>query len=801
MIIEAHRRARVGFEGGLLVRRYGNYLMYLVFPLVGVLLALAVPEEKLPLRILVVLVVTALGVSAADAGVSVGSLRSVSESIGSYGERLRVRRRPRAAIAMITLATIFMLLSAVQFSPIENLNHNFAYPVLLVLCGLAAAWMSFSYSAPPVEVATVTSAPLTPSRGKISWTILGILLLFAAGEAGGNSLGADIFQQLPLAAQAAMFYGGVVAVVLGLGGVRLPDEPQLAGLRKVRLRLPRLNDPRMEIVLVLLIFIGALVIRTWNLESGLRLSVDEAVALDNIGHYYGGRVALVSPPSQYITTLLFPQWQALVISLLGTTVTTLRLTSAVVGALTVVATYFLARDLFNNRFMGAVAALFLMTFPPHIQFSRIMLPHVVDPLFGTLAIWSLVRGIRWNRRVDWALGGAFLGLTQYFFEAGRLFYIPLVLVWFGSALALFILTVLLIPFRRVPLLRNLVRGVGDIPRLPMQGIVVAVLVCLMVAMPTYYAAFSQGGDVNPRLTDSGGLNIVADALKDGLTPDETSVLAQRFLFPFTVYVHQPEIAFFYGGDQPMMLVYAVTFFFLGMAYLLWRWRSVPFILVLWIVSTGISNALLRDSAVYARWHVVFPAVAVVVAVGVRYLLPAIWSREVTPEGEDAAPISVYRRAWGVLVALVLVFMMAGQVVYYYGYHVPLLEKEARLSKPYPDVFDAAIRASKLPSQTDIYLIGDPIPDINVPRTWIDFLTKADRSTMDYYPLSAEAFTQEFVNHLPKDHNLALFVDPAAKDAIARMQADYSCTMQHSPYPIDPPEKEFLLCYVPNSSGG
>jgi hypothetical protein len=124
-----------------------------------------------------------------------------------------------------------------------------------------------------------------------------------------------------------------------------------------------------------------------------------------------------------------------------------------------------------------------------------------------------------------------------------------------------------------------------------------------------------------------------------------------------------------------------------------------------------------------------------------------------------------------------------------------------MSKQYPDVFDAAMRAINLPSRTDIYLIGDPIPDINVPRTWIDFLLKSDRATVRYFPLSASGFTQDFVNHLPKDRNLALFVDPAAKAAVALMQADYSCAMQHSPYPIDPPEKEFLLCYVPNSSGG
>jgi 4-amino-4-deoxy-L-arabinose transferase-like glycosyltransferase len=80
-----------------------------------------------------------------------------------------------------------------------------------------------------------------------------------------------------------------------------------------------------------------------------------------------------------------------------------------------------------------------MTFPPHIQFSRIALLHIADPLFGVLALWFLIRAIRSNRRLDWVLMGVSLGMTQYFFEAGRLFtgalilaWAALVLVWFGG---------------------------------------------------------------------------------------------------------------------------------------------------------------------------------------------------------------------------------------------------------------------------------------------------------------------------------------------------------------------------------
>jgi hypothetical protein len=319
------------------------------------------------------------------------------------------------------------------------------------------------------------------------------------------------------------------------------------------------------------------------------------------------------------------------------------------------------------------------------------------------------------------------------------------------------------------------------------------LTFFLVAMPTYYALFSQGSDSNPRLSASNGLSLILDPLQNGLTGDEAVDLTRRVLFPFTVYVHQPEVAVFYGGDQPLLLVYVVPLFLMGIGFLLWHRRTTAGVIVLWIVATALLNALLRDSAVYARWHVVFPAVAVTVAVALRYLVPVILSLFFQPQDVSGKPF--HRRSATVVVTGILAFMMIAQVVYYFGWHVPLLEKQARLNKPYPDVYDMAIRSLDFPSFTDIYQIGTPIPDINVPRIWIEFLTRSDPATLRYFPLAAEDFTPEFVRQLPDDRNLAFFVSPDARDAIQLMQSRWKCTLQRSPYPIDPSEKGFLLCFV------
>lgn len=799
------------------MRRSVDRLAYLFFPLVGIWLALQLPADRPPLRVLVVLVVSGLGVIAADAGFRLNHLRDVPASFRALRENLG-RSGARTAAAFMVGSFVLLALSAITFSPDNNRDHNFTAPVVLLILGVISLWISLRYAAPSVEIPPQSADPVTPERGNLPLTLIGVLLLLLTGEIGGRALLKDL-PRVSLVLQAIFFYGGIALTVMGLGGVHqisLPKrfraasadapgdvevtvQPESAPAQTSRRRtysaqaevvpdaeldtFSRVRDwltrPRSEVVIVALLFLGALLVRAWNLETGLRASIDEALAIDGVGHYYGGAIGLVARPSQYIPTLLFSQWQGIVLDTFGRSVTTLRIVSSIIGALTVVVTYFLARDLFKDRRLGLIAGLVLAVFPPHVHFSRIGLLHIADPLFGALAVWFLIRAVQSNRRLDWVLAGASLGMTQYFFEAGRLFYVPLVVVWLIAAAAWVIL--------------QRIRRVVNPPRIPVHGILIASLALVMVAMPTYYAAFSRGDDANPRLTTSGGFNLFTDPMQDGLTPEETTTLIKRVLLPFTVYVHQPEVAVFYGGDQPLMLVYVVPFFFMGTAYLLWRWRTMAFVIPLWILATALINALLRDSFVYARWHVVFPALAVTVAVALRILLPMIWS-SIGDLVNSRSILTARRAAW--LVGGVLVVMLVGQVVYYYQWHVPLLEKQARLFKPYPDVYDMAVRSFNFPDHTHIYQVSDPIADINVPRVWIGFMTKANPATLNYTPLAAVDFNQDYVTSLPRGDNLALFVDPRAADAIYLMRVVFGCEMQPSPYFIDPPDKAFLLCYVP-----
>lgn len=791
------------------MRHLRSNTAYLLFPIAGILAALLIPYDRLALRVLVGGVISGLGVLAADAGFTFGDLPGMPVRLRAY---FGSRPRSRTAARFAALALLLMSLAALLFSPDNKREAVYTLPALLMFGGAAALWAAVRFDPPAAQIAETTAEPLTPSRGSLPLTVIGVLLLLLTGEIAGRALGIQMLSYVSLPLQGLFFYSGIALVVLGLGGIgdlRLPSLPPDA-LRSLRPRRAWLRPAfwrgtRGEVAAIALIFCAALLLRAWNLETGLRVSVDEALAIDGTMHYFGGAIGLVGRPSEYITTLLMPQWQGELIHLMGRSVTSLRLISAFVGALTVVVTYFLARDLFRDRRTGVIAALFLLALPPHLHFSRIGLIHIADPLFGSLGIWFLIRGLRFNRRIDWALAGASLALTQYFFEAGRLFYIPLVAAWFLGAAALSLLD-------RLRLRRRFDMAPA---RLPFKGIFVALLALILVATPVYYAIFSRNRDANPRLTTSGGFDLILAPFQDddGLTGEEASALARRILFPFSVYVSQPEQAAFYGGRQPLLLVYVVPFFLMGTAFLLACWRSAAVILVLWVLLTALTNALLRDSAVYARWHVVFPAAAVVTAVGVRTLLPMLFPRpvpsltlevarnapaaNVAPQrAELPTPAGAPASRWASAVVIgVTALLLIGQVNYYYALHVPAFERQAREFKPYPDGYDAAIRAAGVPNYTDIYLIANPIPDINVPRIWIAYLTQSDVATLRYFPLAAEDFTEEFVETLPEDRHLALFIDNQSPLAILTAVNAFGCSIENSPYEIAPPTKEYVLCFV------
>lgn len=707
--------------------------------------------------ILWALVVSALVIAAQDAGLHprdfISALRTGRDFLHGQASRLDVHRDRITRIGVLT-SIVLLSLSAIGFRP-ANRHPDLGDAVVLMLLGMLALWVALVAARPADSPAVARDTPLTPARSDWLVMLLGVLLLLAVAEINGRVLRLEFTHRVALYVQGLLFYGGIACVVWGLAGsVGRPPHVRLDWRTR-----------RTEWVLLGVILLIALGLRVFGLDTTLRVSVDEAVIIPGVFHVWNtGAVGLVSPPSAYQTTLLFSQWQTVTVGLFGTNLVGLRMASAITGTLGVLALYLLARTLFD-RPAALLAALLLATFPPHIHFSRIALLHIADPLFGTLALAFAARGVYHNRRLDWALAGAALGLTHYFFEAGRLFYTPLVVGW---------VVILLL---RQPL------------RTRWPGLVVMGLAFLFTILPAYYTLLARGQTSTARLEQS-GLNLDFWQTRLAALPSAQAVsdILHRLSFPFQVYVHQHEIAVFYGGEQALVLEYLVPLFLLGVGYLLWQARGVGVILILWLIATALSNALLRDSAVYARWVVVFPAVALSLAIGLRYALTLLTPRRVPA-------------ALGLAVALLIgVGVAAAQAAYYYGPHLTRLNAQARIDKPYPDTLDAALRAvESLPPQTDIVIVSTPIADANVPRAFVGFMLAAQPpNTMTLRSFNPIEIDDAFLAELPADRNIAFFLQPNDADTLARIRQFYRVQpASPSPYSaVIPPQRALVLHFAP-----
>ncbi|MGC9521665.1 MAG: hypothetical protein ACP5HG_07260 [Anaerolineae bacterium] len=113
----------------------------------------------------------------------------------------------------------------------------------------------------------------------------------------------------------------------------------------------------------------------------------------------------------------------------------LRLGAAMLGILTVAATFAAFRALFAGREEGPTVALLAAAWVavalPHVLLSRYGFRAISQPLLQALTLATLWRGMRTGAMRWLAPAGVFLGLTGYTYLAARLFPVPLLLaaIW------------------------------------------------------------------------------------------------------------------------------------------------------------------------------------------------------------------------------------------------------------------------------------------------------------------------------------------------------------------------------------
>lgn len=668
----------------------------------------------------------------------------------------RVPRRALAARALALLAAACMVASAYGFRPQRaSLVHYrptpgpedyyagyapwaFAAGTLLLLAALALSRVS--------EMPARRVAPrLAVLRPRWAWalTVPGLLALAAVTEANAALAGIEGLRALSHHAQAALLVGGMVLVALGLGGVG---------------RLSLGGHHAREAALLLALSGAALGLRAVELGDAVRVMVDESHFVLGATYFRDfPDVKLLTPmPTSASFPFVFSYGQAGLVALIGRNLAGLRAFSAVLGALTVPALYLLGRALYGRR-TALIAALLLLTFPPHLHYSRLALNNIADPFFGTLALGLLAWGWQSGRRTGYALGGMALGLTQYFYEGGRILYPLLAATWLAAGV---------VCWR---------------PRPSARGILLALMAFVIIAAPVYLTLAGGDHPLFDRLDKAELGDLYWDS---GREPDTPGARLARFWHSLLHYVNSPENTLYhyylyYGGKYALVLPYAVPLLLLGGVFAAWRWRTPGVLPLIWLLGTSAGNALLVESAVTARYVVAFPALALLIALGVSDLLALLWPRR----WPDAA-----QTALALILALALAVPGA---LYYYGPFLETFNVEVRQHVAY-DVEDALLRVADSPPGTRVYLLvnGPTLPQSDAQRL-LNFLAddlQAFVSTPDEFAATLDA--------LSRDTDAAIFFPPGDNTTLARLNGTFgSRPVTGSPHDV-PGGKALWLFYIP-----
>ncbi len=455
-----------------------------------------------------------------------------------------------------------------------------------------------------------------------------------------------------LSAQHALFWLGVLLVGVGIGGT-VPE----------RLHMSRFGWT------LLAITVAAAVPRAVLLENHIHYLVDEWIFVRGVQNVIAGQTKLLENVSYFVTApYLFTYWQALAVALLGPGLAGIRLVSAIIGTLTVGAVgfvgYEIAEDDENRAPTALTAAGLLATYTVFLHYSRVSLYNIADPLFGTLAVAFVLRGLRQGSRVCLVWGGVALGLTSYFYAAGKLVF-PVVFATWAVAL----------------LLRN-----RDVWR----SLLFVTLAAGIVAAP----AWMVGGVSRNRISAS---TVVLD--EETHLRDAPLRLIETFTDALLMLTTRPDAPhlFYYGGTQGVVPIWLLPLFLAGLILTLVRPFVYPNLLLLLWLAVPITAMSLLDYMITARFVIVMPLVAVLCARGLLWLV---------------GQLPIHRLQHG-LVAVTLLLLGVGQLYTYFYVTIPALNDYhdlILLRHEWYSLYDLMLRLPDLPPNTDLHIIASHHPE-------------------------------------------------------------------------------------------
>ncbi len=463
----------------------------------------------------------------------------------------------------------------------------------------------------------------------------------------------------------------LVAIGFAVAGSVSRAQPLVAPNDEQGTERRRWPFDRWDVAISLAVFVLALALRAWQMSQFPNTySGDEGSAGLFAVELLDGKANNLFGLGWFSFPALYFAVQSAAIALLGQTVEAVRLTSAVAGALTVVAVYWLGRAMFD-RTTAVLAALYLAASHYHIHMSRIALNNVWDGLFGTLAILGLWHGWKTGRRAGFILCGLALGLGQYFYVSIR----PLPLMFLIWAAVAFVA-------QRAQF------------RDRFHGLVLAALIAVVVFLPLGLYFVEKPDEFQApmnRVTILGSSPEAVTARGGRPTIDIVLDSAINGLLGFT---HEP-LRLLYDPGSPLLLAGAALLFLLGILWALLNFDLRYLLLFLPLLAVVVSNAISQNSPASQRYVLAMPLVALFVALPLAQAV--IWLRGQYPR---------YRAAVVVTAFALLALVAAVDVNYYFnrvysgGYVLGGLNTQVATQI-------ATFLRDKEPADQDVFFFGFP----------------------------------------------------------------------------------------------
>ncbi len=420
---------------------------------------------------------------------------------------------------------------------------------------------------------------------------------------------------------------------------------------------------------------------------------------------------------------------AFFIGLLGHTTLALRIPSALAGALTVTASFFVARAMFGNR-TAWFTALFLAALHFDIHFSRIGLNNIWDGLWFVVSIGALWYGWEKDRRNAYLLAGLSLGISQYFYSSSRTILI-VILGWIILA------------------------AIFDRPRLKRAwlNLVFMFLVAGIIALPL---AWFYVKHPNTFMEPLNRVALTSQWLRQEVINTGSpawKIILKQIGLALGSYTYEPLRAW-YTPDVPLLRPFAAGLFLIGIILLFLRrqkWYIIP--ILLWLFVFMVIGGLSESTPAAQRYVAAAPVCALLVGFGLSESTAIL--EKVFEKG----------KRWIVIISILLMAVLAlDELNFYFRVYTPNWAISTARSN---DVIAQTLAdyLKTKPQDTQVVFFGFPnMGYYSIPS--IQYLVPNIKGIDINQPWSSESKSGITSNHL-----LFVFL-PNNVDQIPPVQADY-----------------------------